>query len=51
MEINIILRGRMGRRSNAFAYKAYLVYSSSFNIYCELNSLLRYNGTNPDEFY
>lgn len=41
----------MGKRANAFAYKAYVAYSSSFNMYYELNSPLRYNGTNPDQCY
>lgn len=41
----------MGKRANSFAYEAYIVYSSSFNIYYELNSPLRYNGINPDQCY
>lgn len=45
------MRGRMGKRANAFAFKAYVTYSSSFNMHYELNSPLRYNGTNPDQCY
>lgn len=37
----------MRERADVFAYKVYIVYSLSSNIY-ELNSPLRYNGINPD---